>query len=81
MRAKPEGVPNLHGLTRVSVIAEGIRGEVDEREELDTNTRTQHNRLPSSARNTNSIEVAGKDLSVEVPQQDRQIEDPMNLEG
>jgi hypothetical protein len=22
MRAKPEGVPNLHGLTRVSVIAE-----------------------------------------------------------
>ena len=23
MRAKPEGVPNLHGLTRVSVIAEG----------------------------------------------------------
>jgi len=27
MRAKPEGVPNLHGLTRVSVIAEGINAK------------------------------------------------------
>ena len=54
---------------------------MDEREEHDTNTRTHTIGLSSLARTTNSIKVAGKDLSVEVPQKDRQIEDPMNLEG
>jgi hypothetical protein len=40
----------------VSVIAEGIHGEVDERKEHNTNTRTQI-RLYSLAQTTNSIEL------------------------
>ena len=41
IRAEPVWVARSHELTRWSVIAEGIRGEVDEREEHDTNTCTQ----------------------------------------
>ena len=58
-------------------------GEGEEREEheehegefagYNAHTHTQIG-LSSLARTTNSIEVAGKDLPVEVPQRDRQIE-------
>ena len=40
---------------------------------IQTHTHTQIG-LSSLARTTNSIEVAGKDLPVEVPQRDRRIE-------
>jgi hypothetical protein len=58
------GCPIFTNLTRVSVIAEGIRGEVDEREQHDTNTRTQI-WLYSLAQTTNSIELQEKDQKVE----------------
>jgi hypothetical protein len=58
-------------LTKRSVIAEGIRGVVDEHEEHDTNTRTQI-RLYSLARTTNSIELHDKDQKVESLAKDRQ---------
>jgi hypothetical protein len=57
-------------------------GEVDERDEHDEhggeswNTTHTHTKIcfPSLAQTTISIEVAGKDLLVEVPQIDRRIE-------
>jgi hypothetical protein len=74
IRAKPRDVPDLHGF-------EGIRGGrwMNAMNTWGGNAGIQHTHahnssFPSLARNTNSIEVARKDLPVEVPQRDRLIE-------
>jgi len=73
IRAKPRDVPDLHGF-------EGIRGGRWMNamntwgKRGDTHTHRYNSSFPSLARNTNSIEIAGKDLPVEVPQRDRLIE-------
>jgi hypothetical protein len=67
------GCPIFTNLTKVSVIAEQIRGEADEHEEHDTNTCTQI-RLYSLAQTTNSIELQEKDQKVESLAKDRQTQ-------
>ena len=76
IRAKPKDVPDLHGFGWNSwgrwmnaMNTKNVRGIVGIH-----NTHTHTIGFPSLARTTNSIEVAGKDLPVEVPQRDRQIE-------
>ncbi len=77
IRAKPRDRPDLHGFGWNSWGKVVEHDEHDEHggESGDTNSHT-HTQigLSSLARTTNSIEVAGKDLPVEVPQRDRRIE-------
>ena len=75
MRAKPEGVPNLHGLTRVSVIAEGdSRGKwMNAKNTIQTHAHTQigYPRWPEPptdriARERPKVESLAKDRQIQI---------------